>query len=85
MDVDELLKEEQEWEVFTLLNSRICEGTLHYLVHWKGYKEGEAMWEPAGNLQHTGSLIKQFHKFNPTKIRKVPREKALKFSLKGKN
>ena len=83
MDINKLLKEEQEWEVLTLLNSWVFNETLHYLVHWKGFQEGEATWEPAGNLQHTGSKIKQFHRFNPTKAQKMLREKAIKFALKG--
>ena len=47
-DADEPMEEEQEWEVFDVLDSRVVDGTLHYLVHWKGFPKEEVTWESAG-------------------------------------
>lgn len=32
----------------------------HYLVHWRGYEESEATWEPITNLENCEDAIMQF-------------------------
>ena len=39
--------------------------TLKYLVHWKGYGEGEDTWEPAKNLANSPEKLAEFHMQNP--------------------
>ena len=75
MEIDKLLEEDQEWEVQALLDSCIVDSMLHYLVYWRGFPKEEVTWEPAGNLRHMRSLVKQFHIFNPTKPDKRTRKK----------
>jgi hypothetical protein len=51
----------EEFEAENILNSRIREGNLEYLVHWKGYSHEEDTWEPEDNVQNSADLIHQFH------------------------
>ena len=71
MKIDELLKEDQEWEIQTLLNSCIVNSMLHYLIYWQRFLKKEVIWKSAENLCHTRSLVKQFHIFNSTKPDKL--------------
>ena len=41
MKIDELLKEDQEWEIQTLLNSCIVNDILHYLIYWQRFLKKE--------------------------------------------
>ena len=75
MEIDELLKKDQEWEIQTLLNSCIVNSMLHYLIYWQGFLKKEVTWESAENLHHMKSLVKQFHIFNPMKPDKWMRKK----------
>ena len=75
MKIDELLKEDQEWEIQTLLNSCIVNSMLHYLIYWQRFPKKEIIWESAENLHYIRSLVKQFHIFNSMKSDKWTRKK----------
>ena len=53
----------EEWEVESILNSKIIRRKIQYLVKWRGYHE--PTWEPAENVQDLMALD-EFHKKNPT-------------------
>jgi hypothetical protein len=52
----------EEFEVESILNSRIRWGKLEYLVHRKGYADEEDTWEPEDNVENSTDLIHQFHR-----------------------
>jgi hypothetical protein len=56
----------EEFEVESILNSRIRRGNVEYLVHWKGYSHEEDTWEPQGNVENSADLIRQFHRDYPS-------------------
>jgi hypothetical protein len=58
---------EEEHKVSKIKDSRINRRTkkIKYLVEWKGYK-GEDSWENKANVKNTKTLIKSFHKKNPS-------------------
>ena len=41
-----------EWEVESILDSRLLYGNLQYFVHWKDYPESDRSWEPLENLEN---------------------------------
>ncbi|WP_410487081.1 hypothetical protein [Salmonella sp. S103_04178] len=44
----------------------MIQGSLQYLVHWRGYGPEERTWVPARDVQ-AGVLIRRFHLLFPTK------------------
>ena len=58
---------EEEFEVESILDSRIFRRQLQYRVKWKGYDaEGDsATWEPAAHFKHSKEVISDFHKAHP--------------------
>jgi hypothetical protein len=62
---------EEEYEVDSIIDSRVYRRQLQYLVCWKGYGEGENTWEPAKNLSHARKAIAKFHKENPAAPRSI--------------
>ena len=58
----------EENKVECILDSCIkkvrCSQCLKYLVHWKGYSEGEQSWEPSANLSHVHAKVNAFHRQN---------------------
>ncbi|KAH6559142.1 hypothetical protein KP509_1Z025500 [Ceratopteris richardii] len=63
------IDDHEEFEVEHVLDSRISQGRLKYLVHWKGYDISNRTWEPAENLQREPIKVREFHKKNPMKPR----------------
>jgi len=52
---------EQEWSVERIIGKRVdAEGNVQYRVHWSGYSEDEATWEPLEHLDNTATLIDKF-------------------------
>ena len=62
---------DEEYEVDTIVDSRIYKGKLQYLVHWKGYDESERTWEPVSNLKNSPEIVDQFHKSHPSAPRRL--------------
>ena len=61
----------KEYEVDTIIDSRIYKGKLQYLVHWKGYNESERTWEPVSNLCNSPEIVEQFHISHPSAPRRL--------------
>lgn len=66
-----IVEGQKEYEVEKVLNSRLRYGHLQYLVKWKGYTIEHNMWEPESNLTNFKTLIKDFHRQNPSAPRKM--------------
>ena len=48
-------------QVEKILSCRIStDGTLYYLIRWKGYGPEEDTWEPEENLLHCKDVIREF-------------------------
>src|SRR5438128_3198715 len=62
---------DEEYEVETIVDSRIYKGKLQYLIHWKGYDESERTWEPVSNLKNSPKIVEQFHKSHPSAPRRL--------------
>ena len=50
----------KEYEVESILDSRIRQGKLEYFVYWRGYPISERTWEPASNLSNALEKIQIF-------------------------
>src|SRR5690606_22130459 len=68
------VNDENEFEVERILDSRIRYRKLQYLIEWKGYGPNERTWEPLSNLTHCSSLLRRFHRLNPSKTRPCQEE-----------
>ncbi|KAM8945801.1 solute carrier family 2, facilitated glucose transporter member 10 [Pelodytes ibericus] len=55
-----------EFEVDSILDSRVRLGRLEYLVEWKGYGPEERSWEPESNI-HAPIRVRAFHRRYPDK------------------
>ncbi|KAI1320732.1 hypothetical protein EDD11_010266 [Mortierella claussenii] len=71
---DESIAEENEYEVETILNSKIRHRRIFYFVHWKGYPFSDRSWEPADFLVHSQDLLRQHHQDHLDKPGPVLRE-----------
>lgn len=56
--------EEEEYDVEEVLDSRINNKQLEYLVSWLGYPATDNSWEPATNL-NCPEKLEEFHRRNP--------------------
>jgi hypothetical protein len=52
---------QEEFEVLEILDSRIIQRKLEYLVQWQGYNVSERTWEPAANLCRVLEMLQEFH------------------------
>ena len=57
-----LADDEGEWEVETVLDSRMRKGERYYLIQWKDWPEDYNTWESEANCEHAESLIRAFWK-----------------------
>jgi|ERR1700722_6192493 len=64
--MDAIIDSIEEYEVEEVLDSRMRQGKLEYLVHWKGYPQDEDTWELEENVQNSADLILQFHANHPS-------------------
>jgi hypothetical protein len=58
---------ELEWEVESILASRLRHRKLYYLVQWSGFTDDNdrTSWEPATNLWNASALVTEFHRLHP--------------------
>ena len=55
------MAEAEIYEVEKIMGKgRDAEGTLVYMVQWKGYPAEEATWEPVANLDSCVQMIKVY-------------------------
>ena len=52
---------ETEFEVESILDSRLLRRKRHFLIKWKGYPIEDASWEPESNLKGCPELLADFH------------------------
>ena len=62
-----IIKNQIEYEVEDILDSKILRKRLFYLIKWKGYPISDNSWEPAYHLLHSKDLIQEFHSQYPDK------------------
>ena len=53
---------DNKWEVDHIIDSRLKNKKLKYLIYWKGYDDSDRTWEPKSNLGNAKDAIHNFHK-----------------------
>ena len=66
----EIVEGEEEWTVEEILDSKMINRKLRYLVKWEGYGVEHNSWEPWDNV-HAPELISDFYKKYPGAARHV--------------
>jgi len=61
----------EELEVEEVINSRLKNRQLQYLVKWKGTTDMENSWEPQKNLTNAPDSIREFHDKHPDTPRRI--------------
>jgi hypothetical protein len=61
------INREHEHEMEDILNSRIYNHQLQYLIHCHGYNVSECTWEPIKNLSNAMEKVHEFHQQYPNK------------------
>ena len=51
-----------EYEVVSILDSKIVRGKLYYLVDWLGYSPSDRTWEPIENVTNARAILEDFHR-----------------------
>ena len=68
-----IVEGDEEYEVDEILDSRMRNSKLQYLVCWKDYPARvDWTWEPESNITHAPEAIKDFHTKNPSAPRRLP-------------
>ncbi len=68
----ELVGDNLEYEVDKILDSKLSNRKLHYLVSFKGYGPEENEWLPEENIT-AADAIAEFHRLNPSAPRRLSR------------
>ena len=55
---------EEEWVVEQILDSRMMNRKIHYLVKWEGFRVEHNSWEPWDNI-HALEQVADFHQRHP--------------------
>src|SRR5271154_1290705 len=66
----EVINCENEWIVEEILDTRMMNRKLRYLVKWEGYGVEHNSWEPWDNV-HAPELIAEFYRKHPGAARQV--------------
>ena len=60
----EIIDREEEFIVEEILDSKIVNQRLRYLIKWEGYRIEHNSWEPAGEV-HAPERIAEFYRRHP--------------------
>src|ERR1700686_2536086 len=63
----EEIEGELEYEVEKVLDSKMVQGKLLYLVDWVGYSPEERTWELAAYLESATDAVNEFHRRHPNR------------------
>ena len=66
-----IVDSEEEMEVEEILDSRIRNKQLQYLVKWKDLPSAENSWEPAKHMANTPEALEEFHNKHPEAPRRL--------------
>ena len=65
-DVDKMSKRKKEYEVETIVDSKVKGTKTEYLVKWKGYPASQNTWETSANLSNVQDMVDAYEeKQNP--------------------
>ena len=62
---------DMEYEVDYIVDSCWKGKQLKYLIHWSGFNEDDHTWELEGQLDNAHDVIIDFHRANPSALRKL--------------
>ena len=68
----EIIDREEEWVMEEILDSKVINQKLRYLVKWEGYGIEHNSWEPWENV-HAPDLVREFHWKHPGAPRHIQR------------
>ena len=68
----EIIDREEEWVMEEILDSKVINWKLRYLVKWEGYRIEHNSWEPWENV-HALDLVTEFHRKYPGAPRHIRR------------
>jgi transposase InsO family protein len=66
----EIIDGEEEWVVEEILDSRMMNRKLRYLMKWKDFGAEHNSWEPWDNV-HAPELVTEFHRRHPGATRRI--------------
>ena len=66
----EIIKGKEEWIVEEILDSKMMNRKLCYLVKWEGFGIEHNSWEPWDNV-HAPEQVMEFHKKDPGAVRHI--------------
>lgn len=56
--------------VESILNKRVKNNQIEYLIKWEGYSIEEATWEPVRNLSNIKDMIRRYERYERYEIMK---------------
>src|SRR5437667_8464976 len=62
-----VVNSEKEFEVEEVLDSKVKQKRLFYLVKWKGCPVSDNSWEPTANFKNAPKLVNSVHSKYPAK------------------
>jgi hypothetical protein len=66
----EIVDGEEEWIMEDILDSKVINRKLRYLVKWKDFGVEHNSWEPQENI-HAPDLVAEFHRRHPGAARHI--------------
>ena len=81
-DEDSSLSED-EYYVEKVLDKKVIDGEINYLVKWEGWSLESSTWEPVNNLKNIPNLIEAFEKEKKDMRKALNNGKATKSAEKG--
>jgi hypothetical protein len=74
----ELVNDEEEHEIKSIVDSKVSNRTLYYLVEWMGHSSEYNEWYAVQKLPHATEAIADFHRAHPTAVGPLEAERARK-------